>query len=62
VLARRVGIPPEEALRAANQRFRLRFETMEARAAEDGRPLTSLALEEWLRLWEQAKQATQPRD
>lgn len=58
VLSRRLGINPEEALHAANGRFRRRFETMEAGAAQEGRPLDSLALDEWLALWAEAKTAT----
>ncbi len=57
-LARRLGIHPEEALHAANARFRRRFEAMEGRAEADGRALTSLSLDEWLRLWDEAKAAT----
>jgi len=58
VMARRLGIHPEEALHAANARFRRRFEAMEARAEADGRALDSLSLDEWLRLWEEAKATT----
>ncbi len=54
-LARRLGIQPEEALHAANVRFRRRFEAMEARAAAAGQTLESLTLDEWLRLWDEAK-------
>jgi tetrapyrrole methylase family protein / MazG family protein len=57
-LARRLGIHPEEALHAANARFRRRFEAMETRAQADGRTLESLSLDEWLRLWDEAKAAT----
>jgi tetrapyrrole methylase family protein/MazG family protein len=57
-LARRLDIHPEEALHAANARFRRRFEAMEERAATDERELTSLSLDEWLRLWDEAKIAT----
>lgn len=57
-LARRLDIHPEEALHAANARFRRRFEAMEARAEVVGRTLESLSLEEWLRLWDEAKAAT----
>ncbi len=54
-LARRLGIHPEEALHAANARFRRRFEAMEALAEADERALASLSLDEWLRLWDKAK-------
>lgn len=58
VFARRLGINPEEALHAANGRFRKRFEAMEAAATEDNRDLASLSLEDWLTLWAQAKLKT----
>jgi tetrapyrrole methylase family protein/MazG family protein len=59
VLARRLGIHPEEALRDANQRFRARFQTLEGFAAEQGQPLSGLTLDDWLILWAQAKRAAQ---
>lgn len=51
-LARRSGIDAELALRSAATRFRRRFEAMTPDADED---LTSLAREEWLRRWDDAK-------
>jgi MazG family protein len=54
-LSRRLGLQPEDALRAANTRFRQRFEAMEARARHEGRSLESLAPEEWLAWWQTAK-------
>ncbi|MDI6892321.1 MAG: nucleoside triphosphate pyrophosphohydrolase [Actinomycetota bacterium] len=54
-LARRLGIDPEDALRAVNVKFRRRFEFMEKRAKEEGRGLESMSLEEKDRLWEEAK-------
>jgi len=54
-VARRLRIQPEDALRAANARFRRRFEAMEARAAREGRALDSLTLDEWLAWWADAK-------
>ncbi|MBF6589416.1 MAG: nucleoside triphosphate pyrophosphohydrolase [Ktedonobacterales bacterium] len=51
-------LQPEEALHAANQRFRRRFEAMEARARAEGRALLSLSAEEWLAWWAAAKRAT----
>jgi tetrapyrrole methylase family protein/MazG family protein len=56
--ARRLGINPEEALYAANGRFRQRFVAMEAVAAADSRELGALQLEDWLALWAQAKLET----
>ena len=57
-LARHLKLNPEDALRAANRRFRRRFEAMEARAREEGRALDTLTLDDWLALWGQAKDAT----
>jgi tetrapyrrole methylase family protein/MazG family protein len=57
-LADRLGVQPEEALRAANHRFRRRFEAMEAQARDAGRPLDSLSLDEWLAFWAEAKRVT----
>jgi tetrapyrrole methylase family protein/MazG family protein len=54
-LADQIGIQPEDALHRANQKFRRRFEAMEARAARENRPLESLTLDEWLAYWQQAK-------
>lgn len=56
-LADHLHLRPEEALHAANQRFRRRFERMEARARREDRALTSLALAEWLDWWAEAKAA-----
>jgi nucleoside triphosphate diphosphatase len=54
-LARHLGIDPENALRASNERFIARFRAMERRAAADGKSLSELdpaALDE---LWREAK-------
>jgi ATP diphosphatase len=51
-LARRHGVDPELALRAAAQRFRARFEAMTAEAPG---PLRELSRDEWLALWDRAK-------
>jgi tetrapyrrole methylase family protein / MazG family protein len=55
VVARRLGIEPEDALRAANTRFRRRFAAMEARARADHRALDALTPADWLALWAAAK-------
>ncbi|HEV2238140.1 MAG TPA: nucleoside triphosphate pyrophosphohydrolase, partial [Ktedonobacterales bacterium] len=55
VVARRLGIEPEDALDAANSRFRQRFAAMEARARADGRALDTLTPADWLALWAAAK-------
>jgi tetrapyrrole methylase family protein/MazG family protein len=60
VVARRLGLEPEDALRAANARFRRRFEAMEARAQREGRALDTLSADEWLAWWRAAKTATSP--
>jgi len=61
VVARRLGIEPEDALRAANARFRRRFAAMETRARQDGRALETLTPAEWLVLWSTAKGDTADR-
>lgn len=58
VLARRLHIQPEDALREANARFRRRFEAMETQAQREGRALDTLSLDDWLAAWEAAKTAT----
>jgi tetrapyrrole methylase family protein/MazG family protein len=58
VVARRLGIEPEDALRAANARFRRRFAAMEARARSDSRALDTLTPADWLALWASAKADT----
>jgi tetrapyrrole methylase family protein/MazG family protein len=57
-LARHLHIQPEEALHAANQRFRRRFVAMEQRAQQEGRALATLTLDDWLTWWDAAKRAT----
>jgi tetrapyrrole methylase family protein / MazG family protein len=54
-----LGIQPEDALHRGARRFRRRFETMEAMAARDARPLDTLALDEWLAYWGAVKVAEQ---
>lgn len=49
-------VDPEEALRAANAKFELRFRKMEALAAAAGEELTSLSAARWDELWRLAKQ------
>ena len=55
-LADELGVQPEDALHRANQKFRRRFETMEARAQQAERTLDSLTLDEWLAYWQAAKE------
>jgi tetrapyrrole methylase family protein/MazG family protein len=54
-LADHLHVQPEDALHRANQRFRRRFEAMEARARAEGGSLATLSLEEWLAWWSDAK-------
>lgn len=57
-LADRLGLQPEDALHAANQRFRARFQAMETRAQRAGRDMHRLTAEEWLAWWAEAKGET----
>jgi tetrapyrrole methylase family protein/MazG family protein len=54
-VARRMGMNPEDALRAATGRFEARFRMMEQAARAEGRPLRGMSLEEMDRRWEAAK-------
>lgn len=54
-LARYVDVDAEEALRQTCRKFRRRFEAIERAAAEAGRDLPSMTLEEMDAVWEQAK-------
>ncbi len=58
--ARHLQIDPENALRAANSKFGIRFRHMEALAAADGRELVDLDAAAWDRLWNAAKTASRP--
>lgn len=53
--ARFVGIDPETALEKVNQKFKQRFEYIEAQAPK---PLTEMSLAEMDKLWNQAKTAS----
>jgi tetrapyrrole methylase family protein/MazG family protein len=54
-LARWLKVDAESALRESNARFRKRFGYVEAAAAELGKPLKEMTLEELDALWEKAK-------
>ncbi len=54
-LGAKLGIGPEEALRAANQRFCRRFGSVESSARRDGHELKNLTLEQMNVYWEEAK-------
>ena len=57
-LARRLHLDAESALRAANARFRRRFDYVEEQARLQGRDLPSLDADEQAALWDQAKTQT----
>ncbi len=50
------SVDPEAALRQANRKFRLRFQAMEQIARSEDHPLSSYSKEEWLALWQRAKE------
>ncbi|MDQ2991563.1 MAG: nucleoside triphosphate pyrophosphohydrolase [Candidatus Eremiobacteraeota bacterium] len=54
-LSRALGIDAEGAVREANEKFHRRFAFMERRAAETGKTLNDLTLDELEDLWQQAK-------
>jgi len=56
-LARKLGIEPEDALRAANTKFVRRFHFIEAELAKDGRTPEQSDLAEMDGLWDAAKAA-----
>lgn len=58
-LARHLKLDPEMALVAANRKFKTRFQYIEKRAAQLGRSLEDMTLEEMDQLWEEAKTHTQ---
>jgi tetrapyrrole methylase family protein/MazG family protein len=53
--ARKLGIDPESALRAANQKFERRFRFVEQQAAAAGQPLSAFDLAQMDAWWRQAK-------
>lgn len=57
-LARFLHVNPEEALRKATNRFIHRFQFLEARANQTGRPLKEVSLAEMDLWWEEAKKQT----
>ncbi|GAB4410357.1 MAG: nucleoside triphosphate pyrophosphohydrolase [Thermodesulfovibrionales bacterium] len=54
-ISRFVGVNPEEALRKTISKFISRFRYIEMKAAEGGRRLSEMTLEEMDRLWDEAK-------
>ena len=61
-LARFVKVNPEDALRQAVNRFIARFQYIERQAANIGRAIGDLSLDEMNRLWEEAKQQPSATD
>lgn len=59
--ARKAGIDPEGALRAANLKFTARFQAMEQQIAGEGREMAALSLEALEAVWEQIKQRPRTR-
>lgn len=55
--ARLLGVDPEAALRAANEKFERRFAAMESLIAARADTMSKLSAEAWERLWLEAKAA-----
>ncbi len=56
-LCRKLGVPPDNALQAANRKFRTRFGAVERLAAARGIDVHEAGLETLDRLWDEAKAA-----
>ena len=54
-VARYLSVDPESALRKTNRKFKRRFQWMEDRLRESGRPAEQASMEELESLWQQAK-------
>ena len=54
-LARKLGVEPESALKAANRKFRRRFQHIEARLNEQGKEFAATSLAEMESYWQEAK-------
>ena len=54
-ISRHLGVDPELALQAANQKFEERFAHIEERLKEDGRSPSESSLDEMEALWQEAK-------
>ena len=54
-LARKLGVEPESALKAANRKFRRRFQHIETRLDEEGKAFADSSLAEMDGLWDEAK-------
>ena len=51
------GMDPEEALERTNQKFKKRFEFIEARAKELGKEMGKMSLEEMNAIWNEPKRS-----
>lgn len=60
--ARLYKVNPENALERTNQKFIARFNYIEAKAAEQGKHVRELTLEQMEELWQEAKTAVKPSD
>lgn len=54
-VSRQLGVNPEIAMKKANEKFMLRFESLEKTLAERGKSLGQTSLEEMDEIWEQIK-------
>jgi len=55
-VSRFIGVNPEDALRKTIAKFISRFRYIEMKAADDGKKLSDMTLEEMDKLWEEAKE------
>jgi len=55
-LSRFIGVNPEDAHRKTISKFIHRFRYIEMKAAEQGRQLSEMTLEDMDRLWDEAKE------
>ncbi len=55
-LSRKLGIEPETALRKANEKFTVRFTTMERSIGETGRVMRAMSIDQLEEEWEKAKE------
>lgn len=53
--ARFVGVNPEDALERTNKKFIRRFQFLESRVAESGKPMSEWSLDEMEAVWQDAK-------
>jgi MazG family protein len=56
-VARFLGVDPEIALKAANRKFKQRFQWMESAAAKEGKPFADLPRRRMEELWDKAKRS-----